>query len=178
MSDERIQLPDRYDAIGKQTYCSDKALHMDPFARAALETYRDSYQSLPTGGVHEFAAFFSKGNYDYLYGEIQRRAGNPIDKNDLFDVMMRAYSMILPRSDPMDLERRLRFDKACTDSYLAELNAYVFEQTVEEVVQANRQWDFYAQNRNGPSELPPRSDEDTRSRFVASYYPFDWLLPD
>ena len=65
-----------------------------------------------------------------------------------------------------------------TKSYVDEINALVLDRTVEEVRQANRLWDYFAKNRNGPSELVEHFDTDTRSRWTASFFPGDWYLPD
>ena len=91
--------------------------------------------------------------------------------------MMRAFTMILPRSDLMDVERRLNFSKGTTASYVKEMNDYVMEHAVEDVKQANRLWDFYAKNRNHPSEFPEHFEEDTRTRFTVSNYAMDYNLP-
>lgn len=172
-----VQLPDRFQSIASHSYCADRAFGFDSFARAALEAMRNGYNPLPTSGVREFGSFFSEQNYNYLYEEIKKRAGFPIDRNELFDVMLTAYSMILPRSDPTDILDRTRFTDDATSRYVNQLNQYVLEQTVEEVKQANKLWDFYAANRNGPSEFPEHLDTDTRTRLVGSMYAMDYFLP-
>lgn len=173
-----IKLPSRFQAVGSVSYCVDGALGYDAFARAALETLRNTYHNLPTAGVKELGAFFSERNFNFLFDEIKRRTGLTIDKNDLFDVMLNAYALILPRSDPTDLQDRTSFDDCATQRYVAEMNKYVFDNTLEDLKQADKLWDFWAKNRNGPSELPEHMDTDTRTRLVGSLYPFDYDLPD
>lgn len=173
-----IVLPDRFQANGSVKYCADVALGYDEFARAALETMRESYQPMPTGGVREFGAFFSARNYSYLEQEITRRSGYPMEKSQIMDVMITAYSMIHPRSDITDVERRTDFRPEVTKSYVDEMNAYVLDHTIEENIQANKQWDFYAKNRQGPSEFPEHLDTDTRTRLNGSMYAFDYWMPD
>lgn len=173
-----ITLPDRYVGGGSQSYCADKAFGYDEFARAAAETMRDSYQPMPTAGVKEFAAFFSRPNYEQLLQEVQRRSGYPMEREQLMNVMIEAYSMIRPRSDGMDVERRLVFTPEVTQSYVDEMNRYVLDNTVEENKQANRQWEFLAKNRNGPSEFPDHLEVDTRTRFNGSLYAADYWIPD
>jgi hypothetical protein len=173
-----ITLPSRYDAWGATTYCADRALGYDWVARAALESRKNSYQPMPTGSSREFGQFFSEANLKMLEREIQRRSGFPMERGAVIDAMMNAFSMIQPRSDQMDTERRLDFSQAAIDSYVTEMNRYVLENTVEENKQANKLWDWYSKYRNVPCELPDDCDVDTRSRFTASLYPFDWTIPD
>lgn len=173
-----IKLPSRFQGVGSVSYCVDGALGYDSFARAALETLRNTYHNLPTAGVAELGAFFSEKNFNYLHGEIKRRTGLTVDSNDLFDVMLNAYAMILPRSDPTDFEDRLCFSPQVTQRYVDQMNKYVFDNTLEDVKQADRLWDYWAKNLNGPSELPEHLDTDTRSRLVGSLYAFDYDLPD
>jgi len=173
-----IVLPDRYQAQGSVMYCADAALGYDEFARAALETMRESYQPMPTGGVREFGAFFSAKNFGYLDAEIKRRSGFPMEKSQIMDVMITAYGMIHPRSDITDVGRRLDFSAAATQSYVEEMNKYVLDNTVEENIQANKQWEFYAKNRQGPFEFPEHLDTDTRTRLNGSLYAFDYWMPD
>ena len=173
-----IKLPGRFQGVGSVSYCVDDALGYDSFARAALETLRNTYHNLPTAGVKELGAFFCEKNFNYLFEEIKRRTGLTIDKNDLFDVMLNAYAMILPRSDPTDFQERTCFDDRVTQRYVAEMNRYVFDNTLEDVKQADKLWDFWAKNVNGPSEFPEHLDTDTRSRLVGSLYAFDYDLPD
>jgi hypothetical protein len=133
---------------------------------------------MPTAGAKEFGAFFSESNYNWLFSEIKKRSGFPIEKGQLMDVMMTAYTMIHPRSDITDVERRLDFSEVATTSYVKEMNRYVLDNTVEELKQANKLWDFYAKNRQGPSELPEHFEYDTRSRLNGSLYSMDWWMPD
>ena len=173
-----VDLPKRFQGYAAKTYNSDAELGYDEFARTALETYRDSYNPMPTSDVKEFGAFFSAGNYQFLKEKVKHMAGFYADDGDLFDNMVKAYSMIRPRSDEMDFERRTVFTKSVTDSYVNEMNRYVLDNLPEEVKQANRLWDFYAKNRNGPSEMPDHPGIDTRSRNVGDLYPADYWMPD
>jgi hypothetical protein len=173
-----VKLPKRYEGYAKTGYYSDAELGYDEFARAALETYRDSYNPMPTGTVKEFGRFFSAQNFQYLKEAVKKLAGYYADDGELFDMMVRSFSMIKPRSDEMDMERRTNFSDEVTQSYVDEMNKYVLDNLPEEVKQANRLWDFYAKNRNGPSEMPDHPGIDTRSRNVGSLYPFDYWMPD
>jgi hypothetical protein len=174
-----IRLPGRFETSGDVKYCADTSLELDHFARAALETMRDSYNPLPTASVGEFRSFFSAANFQHLFDQIKLRSGgSDIDRSDLFEAMMACWAMVAPRTELMDVDRRLNFSPQTTKSYVDEINALVLDRTVEEVRQANRLWDYFAKNRNGPSELVEHFDTDTRSRWTASFFPGDWYLPD
>jgi hypothetical protein len=173
-----IRLPSRYVGAGSVNYCDEKSIHCDAFGRAALETLRDSYHTMPTGNVHEFSKVFCLENYNKLASEVKRRSGYDIDGSELFENMMQAFTMSAPRTDIMDVHRRLDFSKETTQSYVDEINKLVLERAVEETKQANRLWDFYAKNRNGPSEMPDNCDIDTRTRLVSSFYAADYWMPD
>lgn len=175
---ECIRLPHLQAAAGRVKYSGDAGAAIDDIGRAALETMRDSYHHMPTGSVREFAAVFSRCNYDFLAAEVKRRSGYDIDMGDLFDAMIYAFTMVAPRTDKMDVERRLDFSPAATRSYVAEINRLVLERTVEEVKQANKLWDFYATNRNGPSEVIESAGVDTRTRLVSSFYAADYWMPE
>ena len=175
---EEAQLPTRFAGVGAATYNSDRELGYDEFARAALETYRDAYNPMPTADVHEFGAFFSAKNFDWLEGQIKKQSGFPMERSGIMDAMFAAYGTIQPRSDMMDLDRRTVFNQSTTNSYVREMNAFVLEHTIEENKQANRQWDFYAAHRNGNLEFPDDLDQDTRSRFTGSFYDMTYMLPD
>lgn len=174
----KIRLPDRYVGAGSINYCDSKAIQCDEFGRAALETLRESYHTMPTGSVREFARVFSAQNFEYLASEIKKQSGHDIDKSELFDAMIQAFTLIAPRTDIMDVDRRLNFSDDVTRSYVEEVNKQVLDRTVEETKQANRLWDFYAKNRNGPSEMPDNCDIDTRTRLVGSFYAADYWMPD
>lgn len=173
-----IRLPEQYRGAGCVDYHDGQIEGMDSFARAALETLRDSYHCMPTGSVKEFARVFSKKNYDWLSAEVQRQSGYPADEGELFDAMISAFTMVGPRTDVMDVCRRLNFSDEVTASYVDEINRLVLERLVEETRQAHKLWDFYAKNRNGPSELPDSCDIDTRTRLVGSFYAFDYWMPE
>ena len=70
-----IRLPSRYVGAGSVNYCDEKSIHCDAFGRAALETLRDSYHTMPTGNVHEFSKVFCLENYNKLASEVKRRSG-------------------------------------------------------------------------------------------------------
>ena len=173
-----IRLPARYAGAGSVNYCDSKAIRCDEFGRAALETLRDSYHTMPTGNVFEFSRVFSSKNFNFLANEIKRRAGHEIDKSELFDAMIQAFTMIAPRTDIMDVDRRLVFTEAVSQSYVEEVNKLVLDRTVEETKQANRLWDFYAKNRNGPSEMPDNCEVDTRTRLTGSFYDGTYWMPE
>lgn len=158
----------------------DEPLGLDQFARSALETYRNGYNPLPTSNVNEFAAFFSKKNYEKLYGEIKRQSGYEPDENEVLETMHYAFQMSPPRSDEMDMRREL-FTPRVTASYVAELNKIVLERAVETTIQANKLWDHYAKYRNGPVGWGDDPDMhfgvDTRTRLNVSKYDFTWLQP-
>lgn len=179
-----IKLPGSYRgaAMPAKTYIADAGFGFDDFARSALEANRNSYHPMPTADSREFGAFFSARNYAWLREQIKARSGYYADDGDLFDCMQRAYSMVLPRSDIMDLSRRTVFsDRSVIQSYVDELNCYVLENLGEEVRQANKLWDYYAANRHGPcsDEMPDGPGLDTRTRNVAEFFRGDLhLYPD
>lgn len=156
---------------------TDESFHMDDFARAAMETWRSSYAPMPTASVNEFAAFFSKRNYDWLFSEVTKKAGNEPDEGELYEAMMWAFSSVAPRSDEMD-ERREDFSKAAVGSYVREMNKHVIEKVTVDTVAANQLWEAYAKYRNGPAGWDGNiAGEDTRTRFVGSQYDMTYLLP-
>lgn len=177
IEESAIRLPKRFQGVGSVNYCDEKVIGCDKFARAALETYRDSYHTMPTANVKEFAKVFSESNYKFLASEIKRRSGYEIDGGELFDLMMQAFTMIAPRTDIMDVDRRMNFSDQTVQSYVSEINAHVLDRGIEETIQANRQWEFLAKNRNGPSELPDSCGVDTRTRLVSSFYAGDYWMP-
>lgn len=176
--ERHTDLPERYSGAGAVNYCDSKVIHCDEFGRAALETLRESYHTMPTGNVFEFSKVFSAKNFNYLASEVKRRSGFEMDKNELFDAMIQAFTMVAPRTDIMDVHRRLDFSEKTTQSYVEEVNKQVLDRVVEETKQANKLWAFYAKNRNGPSEIPDDCDVDTRSRLVSSFYAADYWMPD
>jgi hypothetical protein len=172
-----IVLPGRFSGQGSVQYCADAAFEYDPFARAALESMRSSYHAMPTADVREFGMFFSQGNFTWLKEQVKQRSGYYMDDAELMDNMMAAYTMMPPRSDPVDLQRRTDFSVETSRSYVRDINKLVLERTVELTKQANKQWDWYAKNLNGPSELPEQ-EIDTRTRLNASMYDMNWQMPD
>lgn len=170
--------PGEFRSLGSVSYCADRVLGYDAFARAALETLRSSYTPMPSGSAYEFGAFFSGPNYERLCADVARLSGYPTDRQRVMDAMISAFTMTAPRSDPTDLERRTVFSPEVTASYVAEMNRLVLDNTVEENRQAHRLWDYYVKNRDGPSDFPEHLDTDTRTRFTVSLYPMDYMLPD
>lgn len=160
---------------------TDKALDFDPVARMALEVYRDTYNPLPTGSVDEWRAFFSLGNFKYLYDQIKKQAKNVPDENEVIEAMMWAYSSVRPRADEMD-ERRELFGRDITASYVREINKFVVEKMVAEVVSANQQADvYYRYALQGPVDYDKDwtgYDVDTRTRLHASRYNMLYKLPE
>lgn len=170
-----VKMPSRYDGYANRDISiSDIELGFDEFARTALHAYRNSYNPLPTASYMEFGRFFSAKNYDHLKQQVKSKTSFYPDDNDLMDHMIRSFSMLQPRTDASD-ERRVLFDSATVESYVKELNAYVIENIVPEVVEGNKLWQFYAENRNGPSDVPD-TPIDTRTRYVASMYAGDYRL--
>ena len=163
-----IRLPKLYLTSNVPQPFTDKALKLDEFARTALETYRTSYNPLPTC-TQEFAAFFSKHNYDHLYKLISQMAGNKPESNELYEAMMWAYSSDPPRSFEMD-DRRDKFGPEITGSYVKEINELVIDKMVAETVAANKLWDHYAKYRNGPIGWIDDSQIDTRTRLNSSRF--------
>lgn len=173
-----VRLPSLYEGAGSVNYCDKKIIGGDEYARAAMEAMRDSYHTMPTSNVHEFVAFFSKKNFEHLENEIKTRSGYNPDREDLFGTMMSIFAMVAPRTDVLDVERRLDFSLNTITSYVRELNKHVLDRCVEETKQAHKLWDYYAKNRNGPSEMPDITGIDTRTRLVGSFYAADYWLPD
>ena len=126
--------------------CVDKALGYDDFARAAEETYSQSYNTLPTCNAREFATFFSRKNYNNLYKSIVERAGNNPDPDELMETMFRAFSMVAPRSEEQDM-RRTKFDDATVVSYVLECNNYVLEHAVMDVIAGNQLEEHFRNHR-------------------------------
>lgn len=156
--------------------CRNTTFGFDKVASAALNHFRDSYQPMTTAGTHEFAAFFSVDNMQYLRAIIERKVKTKIDEGLLFEKMSFAYSMKPPRQDVMDVERRLVFTPKVTQSYVNELNAYVIENILPEIVEGEKLRDFYLKNRNFPSELPDEQIVDNRAG-ISSTQALDYWMP-
>jgi hypothetical protein len=159
----------------------DSAFGYDEFARAAEETFRNSYDPMPTCNAREFATFFSRKNYEMLYREVVRQAGDNPDANELMETMFRAFSMVAPRSDEMD-DRRTKFDDATIISYVKECNAKVLEDIVTDVIAGNQQEKYFRTHRWRPGpEFEADEDMhfgvDTRTRLNGSMYDATYLQP-
>lgn len=175
-----IRLPRMYVNQSAQP-AVDRAFGFDPLARQALETYRSSYQPLPTASRNEFTAFFSVKNYKRLYDEIVRQCDGKIpDGATLYETMMWSFSSVAPRSDEMD-ERREIFDSEITASYMKELNAHVIERMTADVISANQQADvYYKYALQGPVDYDEDwkgYDEDTRTRWTGQRSDMNYMLP-
>lgn len=158
---------------------TDSILGFDQFARAAIETARGSYNPLPAGSGDIYAAFFSRKNYDYLYGKARQMAKNEPDAGELFEAMHWSYSMVQPRGDESDPRREL-FGSDITNSYVKELNGRVLEKVVPEIKAANKLWDHLAKYRHGPVDLYEVEKDmnmDTRTRFQGSRVDMTYYLP-
>jgi hypothetical protein len=159
----------------------DRAFGYDEFARAAEETYRQSYDTLPTCNAREFATFFSRKNYENLYRAIVDRAGNNPDPSELMEAMHRAFSMVAPRSDEMD-PRRTRFDNPTIISYVRECNDKVLLDMVSNVIAGNQLEEHFRKHRWGPGEEFAQDPDmhfgvDTRTRLNGSRYDMTYLMP-
>lgn len=179
----RIPRPKYYLTGATQRPQVDAAFGYDEFARAAEETFRQSYDTMPTCNRMEFAAFFSRRNYEALFREIAKQAGwQKPDATDLLEAMFRAFSMVSPRSDETD-PRRTKFTQAAVASYVAECNAKVLDDMVPEVKAG---WDLerhFRTHRWGPGEDFAKEQElhtgiDTRTRLNACMYDMTYLLPE
>jgi hypothetical protein len=160
---------------------TDKMLGFDQLARTALETYRSSYNPLPTGNVDEWRVFFSLPNYKYLYNEIRKQCKGMIpEEGELMDAMMWAFSSVLPRSDETD-ERRDLFGDDITRSYVNEMNKHVIEKMTAEVISANQQADvYYKYAFQGPVNMAEDWGDygiDTRTRLTGSRADMLYMLP-
>jgi hypothetical protein len=176
-----IKLPRLYMGAVSPQPMMDKMLGFDPIARIALETYRDTYNPLPTGNVDEWRAFFSVKNFNYLYNETKRQCKGKIpEETELMDTMFWAFSSVKPRSDEMD-ERRDLFGPDITLSYLREINKHVLERLTAEVISANQQADVYYKYRmKGPVNMQEDWGDwfiDTRTRLTGSRADMTYLLP-
>lgn len=178
MSGNGIVLPRLYLTSTDRLPSTDRQLDFDQFARAAIEVGRASYLPLPAGSTQEYAAFFSRKNYEHLYRIIKRLAGNNPDSGELFEAMTWAYSMVQPRGDEMD-ERRNLFGPDIVKSYVDEMNKHVIEKVVTETEAANQLWDHYAKHMNGKPDFFEEDDGyiDTRSRFQGSRIDMSYYLP-
>ncbi|MDR3540327.1 MAG: hypothetical protein P4L69_05090, partial [Desulfosporosinus sp.] len=135
---------------------------------------------LPTCNAREFATFFSRKNYDSLYKSIVDRAGNNPDPDELMETMFRAFSMVAPRSEEMDM-RRTKFDDATIISYVLECNNYVLEHAVADVIAGNQLEEHFRNHRWGPGPQFAEDEDmhygwDTRSRLNASRYDMTYLM--
>ena len=176
-----IKLPRLHMGAVSPQPMTDKILNFDPIARIALETYRDTYNPLPTGNVDEWREFFSVRNFNRLYGEIMKQCGGKIpEETELMDAMFWAFSTVRPRSDEMD-ERRDMFGPDITLSYMRELNGQVLEKMTAEVISANQQADcYYKYAFQGPVDMAQDwgdFDQDTRTRLTGSRVDMLYLLP-
>ena len=159
----------------------DVAFGYDEFARAAEETFRQSYDTMPTCNVREFATFFSRKNYENLYAIIKKRAGNNPDPSDLMEAMYRAFSMVAPRSEEMDL-RRTKFDDATVISYVRECNNKVLLDMIADVIAGNELEEHFRNHRWGPGKEFAEDPDmhfgiDTRTRLNGSRYDMTYMLP-
>ena len=176
-----ILLPRMYATAHAAQPMTDKGLGFDPIARMAIETYRSSYNPLPTANVHEFRAFFSLPNYRYLYSEIVRQCkGKAPESSTLIETMFWAFQTVAPRSDEMD-ERREMFDAEMTMSYVKEMNGHVLERMTADVDTANMQADNYYKYRfEGPVNMTDDWGDygvDTRTRWTGSRADMTYQLP-
>lgn len=158
----------------------DAAFGYDRFARAAEETMRSSYDPMPTCNAREFATFFSQKNYNNLYKSIQDRTGENPDSNELMEAMFRAFSMVAPRSDEMDMRREDFSDKAIV-SYVLECNNKVLEDMVTQVAATAELEEHFRKHRWGPGpEFAADKDMhygvDTRTRLNASSYDMTYMM--
>lgn len=178
MSNNGIVLPKVYLTANSRLPKTDSALGFDEFARAAIEVGRTAYNPLPAGSAQEYAAFFSRKNYQYLYKKIRDLARNNPDPGELFEAMIWAYSTVQPRGDEMD-ERRNIFGADITQSYVREMNKHVIERVVTETEAANQLWDHYAKHMNGKPDFFEEDDGyiDTRTRFQGSRVDMSYYLP-
>jgi hypothetical protein len=156
----------------------DKEFGFDRFARTALETVRDSWQPMPTCNLKEFGAFFSEKNYKHIKAEVlaQSKPYKP-EEEDIFDAMIQAFQLILPRSDQMD-ERREIFTDAVTRSYVAQLNEHCIDKLVVDTKAAGGQADHYYKYMQGPWDM----DEDvynidTTTKHNCAVSDFSWRNP-
>jgi len=159
----------------------DAAFGYDDFARAAQETFRQSYDTMPTCNVREFATFFSRKNYESLYRSIVDRAGDNPDPSELMEAMFRAFSMVAPRSDEMDM-RRTRFDDATIISYVKECNNKVLLDMVSDVIAGNQLEQHFRNHRWGPGAGFAEDEDmhfgkDTRTRLNGSMYDMTYMMP-
>jgi hypothetical protein len=176
-----IYYPGQYLSSTTRLPITDRALNFDEYARAAIEVFRSSYLPLPAGSPQEYAAFFSKKNYEYLYNESMRQSGGyRPDSNELFESMIRAYSVIQPRGDEMDLRREL-YTTDVTNSYVNEMNVQVLDHIVPIIIASNKLWDHLAKYRHKAGyEDYYREDDgglDTRKRNHGSIVDSSYLLP-
>lgn len=180
LSSKMIRMPRMYVNASPQP-ATDRAFGFDPLARQALETYRSSYNPLPTASRNEFTAFFSTDNYRRLYNEVKRQCkGKLPDAATLYETMMWAFQTVAPRSDEMD-ERREMFDSQITASYVKELNKAVLERVTADVITANMQADtYYRYAFKGPIDYESDwkgYDEDTRTRWTGQRFDMNYMLP-
>lgn len=148
-----IKLPTAiFTAFAPQTKI-DRELGFDEVARTAMETYRDSWNPMPTCNVREFRAFFSKPNYAHIKREVMKRTKPFEPENEaVMEAMMQSFQMILPRSDETDARRTI-FSAATTGSYLAQLNAHCIEKLYVDTYAAGKQADAYYEVMAGPRHL-------------------------
>lgn len=176
-----VRLPKLYLTAHAAQPMTDRMLGMDELGRAVLETYRTSYNPLPTANVDEWVAFFCKRNYGFLYKEIRRQCHGMIpDESELLEAMMWAFSSVLPRSDESD-ERRDLFGRDITASYVKEMNRHVIEKMTAEVISANKQADtYYKYALRGPVDMAEDWGDyfiDTRTRLTGSRADMLYMLP-
>lgn len=181
MSVINIPAPKLYLTGAVQRPSVDRAFGYDEFARAAEETFRQSYDTMPTCNVREFATFFSRKNYESLYKATVDRAGNNPDPTELMEAMFRAFSMVAPRSDEMDM-RRTQFDDATIISYVRECNDKVLLDMVTDVIAGNQLEEHFRNHRWGPGpEFAEDPDlhfgVDSRTRLNGSMYDMTYMMP-
>jgi hypothetical protein len=156
----------------------DDALNFDSVARAALETYRDSWQPMPTCNLKEFGAFFSGKNMRHIMSETVRlcKPYRP-EEDDVFAAMVQAFQMILPRSDQTD-ERRENFSDAATRSYVDDMNSFCLDKLYADTIAAGNQSDHYYKYMQGPTDMiDDVYNVDSTTKHNCAMTDFSWRMP-
>jgi hypothetical protein len=165
-----------YGSGGAVRYSEDAHFGYDQFARAALQTFRNSYLPGMTSSTNEFARFFSGPNYAFLMERTRALSGYDPDPESVYESMMWAFQMEVPRSDMYD-PRTFKFDEPTVQSFVSELNERVLEKAVSDTVAANQLWDGYTHFLTGRVPFDNDVNIATDVKGKACTYAMDYWLP-
>ena len=129
--------------------------------------------------TYEWRRFFSRECIVALRRAIRLKAGgHDADLTELIDCMLRAYAdNPCVASDPTHPARE-NVTAPMADRHVKKLMRRVVEEMSVEVESSNALWDAYAQNINGPSDLPDDPIDGRTWGATLAAANIDWMLDD